>query len=90
MAKSKDVQCPKCKNSFDLEDECDWFEAESGDTVYCPECDVKLEIVSIDPPKIAIAVKKDGDESDDWEEDDEDEDDVDEEHDAYFEDEDDD
>ncbi|MBN1794858.1 MAG: hypothetical protein JW844_07845 [Candidatus Omnitrophica bacterium] len=75
MAKSKEVQCPVCRGSFDLEDECDWFEGGVGEVVYCPECDVKLEIVSLDPPEVKLAPRKKDDEYYEDESDDEDEDD---------------
>ena len=40
-------KCPACKSNFSLEDH-----VEEEDLIFCPNCDVELEVESVDPPKV--------------------------------------
>jgi alpha-aminoadipate carrier protein LysW len=44
------VLCPECESPVVI----DVDEMEEGDTIACEECGTDLEIVSLDPPKLAV------------------------------------
>ncbi|RLG19521.1 lysine biosynthesis protein LysW [Candidatus Micrarchaeota archaeon] len=51
-----DAECPECAGSVKLKEG-----AEQGEIISCPECGSRLEIVSVDPPKVQPAPKVDED-----------------------------
>jgi alpha-aminoadipate carrier protein LysW len=44
------VTCPECAGEFSLP-----ADTMLSEIVSCPECGAELEVVSIDPPKLALA-----------------------------------
>ena len=44
---NKKVECPVCKESFDLEEDLG-----AGDTINCSGCYVELEIVKLNPLRV--------------------------------------
>jgi alpha-aminoadipate carrier protein LysW len=56
------VACPECKEDVFID-----AESEQGDTVSCEECEVRLEIVGLDPIEVDVV---EDDLSDDFSEDD--------------------
>jgi lysine biosynthesis protein LysW len=49
MDSEKKVTCSECKAKFKLEEQ-----VEEGDLVFCPECDVELEVYSLEPPRVVL------------------------------------
>ena len=49
--------CIECEGELDLADD-----VEAGEIVECPECGTEMEVVSVDPIKLAEAPK----EEEDW------------------------
>jgi lysine biosynthesis protein LysW len=47
MAGVKKVKCPKCQDTFELDDYI-----EEGETTFCPSCDAELKIIRLDPPLV--------------------------------------
>jgi alpha-aminoadipate carrier protein LysW len=44
------VTCPECGNEFEIPDD-----TMVGEIVVCSECGAELEVVSLDPPELALA-----------------------------------
>ncbi len=55
------AHCPECEAVIDVGDEI-----EEGETVDCPECNVKLEVVSTNPLELDIVAVKDEEEEGTW------------------------
>lgn len=51
------VLCPQCESEIDLADDL-----EEGETVDCPECDAKLEVVNANPLELDVIPKLEGEE----------------------------
>ncbi len=51
------AECPECAADVSLPDD-----AVMGEIVQCPDCNLELEIISLDPPKLAQAPE----EEEDW------------------------
>jgi acetyl-CoA carboxylase beta subunit len=51
------VKCPECERRFELEEGLD-----TEDVTYCPGCDIELEILSVNPPKVRLLERLDDDE----------------------------
>ncbi|MEW5871051.1 MAG: lysine biosynthesis protein LysW [Chloroflexota bacterium] len=51
------LSCPECVAEITLDDD-----VEQGEIIVCPDCGVDLEVVSLDPPEIALAPM----EQEDW------------------------
>ncbi len=54
---SASITCPICDASFELE-----AGTEQHELIYCPDCGMELEVVSLDPPKVDVAPQ----EEEDW------------------------
>lgn len=50
MEATSKVKCPACKLSFNLDDQ-----VEEADRIFCPNCNVELEVYSLDTPKVILA-----------------------------------
>jgi alpha-aminoadipate carrier protein LysW len=48
-------RCPECESDLEL----DGYELDVGETINCPECQVELKILSIEP--IGLSVVGEGD-----------------------------
>ncbi len=44
------VVCPECGAEFDIP-----ADTLTGEIIVCPECGVELELISLDPPELALA-----------------------------------
>jgi alpha-aminoadipate carrier protein LysW len=51
-----ETECPECAGTVSI------AAPEKGEIVECPECGVELEVVSVDPPSLALAPE----EEEDW------------------------
>jgi alpha-aminoadipate carrier protein LysW len=51
-----ETECPECAGTVSI------AAPEKGEVVECPECGVELEVVSVDPPSLALAPE----EEEDW------------------------
>ena len=47
-----EAECPECAGSVEIKDG-----AEQGEIITCGDCGCRLEIVSVDPPKVQQAPK---------------------------------
>lgn len=44
------VECIECGANFEIPDD-----TTTGEIVVCPECGVELEVISLNPPELALA-----------------------------------
>jgi alpha-aminoadipate/glutamate carrier protein LysW len=51
------TDCPECEATINFEST-----NETGEIIVCPDCGVDLEIISLDPPAVALAPM----EQEDW------------------------
>ncbi len=51
------TQCPECDAEIALEQG-----TEANEIIVCPDCGVDLEVLSVDPPAVAVALT----EQEDW------------------------
>jgi alpha-aminoadipate carrier protein LysW len=57
--------CPECDADIHVDEEMD-----KGDIVECVECEVRLEVVGLDPIELDLAPEEEEEDDDDYEEDD--------------------
>jgi lysine biosynthesis protein LysW len=55
--------CPECEAEIDFGNS---VEVKAGDRVFCPECDIELEVISVKPLTLDYALD-DEDLEEDWE-----------------------
>jgi len=61
------AMCPECEAKIDFGNP---VEVEVGEQMFCPECDMELEVISVKPLVLDYAFEDDEDwEDEDWEED---------------------
>lgn len=56
MTNTSTAQCPECDTEISLDGVVE------GEIVVCPDCGVDLEVISMDPPSLALAPM----EEEDW------------------------
>ena len=59
------AMCPECEAKIDFGDS---VEVKVGDRVFCPECDMELEVISAKPLTLDYVLDDDEDWDEDWEE----------------------